>query len=249
MKSIPLYICLILILLTACKRHKDQIAEHPKNLALIIGDPVDYGMDSTVMFPIGANYNPKIVKNEESEIGGGSFNAISFKKNTSTLYDKRASSEFINSNTEDFDIRNILFYDKVSGNSFPITSDTLHILSFAIHSEFRKPLIFFRIVKSDLNKDGIYDNSDAVMLYTSGLNGKQFTKITPENEHFLDYFYYPETNKILIKTSIDIDKDNKFSEKDETNFREMHLLNPQFGREIFTNSLKDSLKMQINALK
>jgi len=247
-----LFICCTLFL-ASCKMFgkKDKVAPSSKALALVIGNPFDFGLDSVIAFPVGANYNPKIISNESPE-NNGSFSSetkLTFSKNTTTKYDKRATTEFINSSEQDFDIRNILFYDKITGQTFPLINDTLHILSFGIHKEFKKPLVFYRVVKIDINKDNKYNSEDAVMLYTSDLRGKNFTQITPENEQFFDYFYYPETNTILIKTAIDIDKDNKFTEIDETNFREMKILDPHFGKEIFSKSLKDSLRQQINVLQ
>lgn len=251
------YILLATVVLTSCScfNKKDTVAPNAGSLALVIGNPVDFGLDSVIAFPVGANYNPKINEKRKEDIAkngtvnNGATSSFSFTKSTTNNYDRNASSEFINSSENDFDIRNILFYDKLTGKSFPLISDTLHILSFAIHKEFKNELIFYRIVKNDINKDNKYNSADAVMLYTSDLKGKKFTQITPENEQFFDYFYYPETNTILVKTAIDIDKDNKFTEIDETNFREMKIADPKFGREIFTSSLKDSLRKQINILK
>lgn len=249
------YILIIAIACTSCFNKKETVAPNAGSLALVIGNPVDFGLDSVIAFPVGANYNPKINEKRKEDIAkngtvnNGATSSFSFTKSTTNNYDRNASSEFINSSENDFDIRNILFYDKLTGKSFPLINDTLHILSFAIHKEFKNELIFYRIVKNDINKDNKYNSADAVMLYTSDLKGKKFTQITPENEQFFDYFYYPETNTILVKTAIDIDKDNKFTEIDETNFREMKIADPKFGREIFTSSLKDSLRKQINILK
>lgn len=249
-KNIISIICITLLSSCNLFKKKETVAPNAKELALVIGNPFDFGLDSVIAFPVGANYNPKISSNNnESDQEVSSDNAVTFSKNSVAKYDKRATTEFVNSSERDFDIRNILFYDKITGQTFPLINDTLHILSFAIHKEFKKPLVFYRVVKIDINKDNKYNSADAVMLYTSDLRGKNFTQITPENEQFYDYFYYPETNTILIKTSIDVDKNKKFTELDETNFREMKILNPQFGKEIFSASLKDSLRKQINVLK
>ncbi|MBX7224586.1 MAG: hypothetical protein K1X55_01020 [Chitinophagales bacterium] len=262
MKYLLFFLLFGFVLLQGCNRpNKPTIATHPEELALIIGNPVDYGLDSVLAFPVGANYNPKLVEKEKESsesveitksqqgLYAATEDKLSFKKRDVALYDKNASSEFFNEQEEDFDIRNILFYAKENGNTFPLTNDTLHILSFAIHKEFANPLIFYRVVKRDINLDKKYNSKDAVMLYTSKLNGKEFTQITPENEQYFDYFYYPEKNVILIKTAIDIDNDKKFTEIDETNFRELKLNAPAMGREIFSKSLKDSLRNQINQLQ
>ncbi len=249
------FIYLILVLFSvACKKNlkKNPQLNIPKNYSLIIGNPLDEIFENTLLFPLGANYNPEITgqKNENLDIKE-SKNGLSFynvSNANAILYDTRASNEYVNNSEDLYDIRNILFYNKSTGASYPLTKDTLHILSFAIHKEFKKHLIFYRVVKKDINKDKIYNKKDAVMLYTSDLNGNNFTAITPENEQFIDYFYYPENNVILVKTTINIDNNTVFDEKDETNYRELNINEPKLGREIFNKSFKDSLKAQIKSL-
>lgn len=259
---------LALLLFASCRNLRpdpDEIAGKPYAMALVIGNPIDYGEQGLLMFPIGANYNPKIepkVEKETEKVNEAlsstatSKDSYNFKttdngfvENQSVLWDSRANKEYVNQNEEDFDIRNILFYDKLSGSSYILSVDTMHVLSFSIHKEFDNPLIFYRVVKMDINKDGKYNSTDAVMLYVSDMEGKSFIQVTPSNEQFFDYFYYPETQSILIKTALDIDKDSKFTALDETNFREMRLSKPAFGKEIFTKSMKDSLKSQMSVLK
>lgn len=251
MKSTTYVIIIILLLTTSCrKKRKINKIDTPKNYSLIIGNPVDGIFDNVLLFAVGANYNPQITegRNENLEIID-SKNGLSFSANAlNNKYDYKADSEYVNNSEDLYDIRNILFYNKSTGASYPLTKDTLHILSFAIHKEFKKSLIFYRVVKKDINADKIYNKKDAVMLYTSDLNGNNFTQITPENEQFIDYFHYPENNIILVKTNINIDNNKQFDEKDETNYRELNIDNPKMGREIFNKSFKDSLKSQIKSL-
>ena len=247
----------IILSLAACLLIFSCAEEKPKNvksanISLVIGNPVNYGLKNTLLFPIGGNYNPSITEGAKSagygdsnvNEGTGKNGSIAFfsRNSASDQIDKSASYEYMNKREEEFDIRNLLFYDQVTRTTYPLVKDTIHILSFALHNEFTKPLIFFRIVKKDINKDGKFNSKDAVMLYISETNGKNLVQTTPDNEQFFDYFYYPETKSILAKTSIDIDKDSTFTELDETNFREVLLDSPAFGREIFSKSLKDSLR-------
>lgn len=216
------------------------------NTSVIIGDPMDCGIDSMVIFPTGTCYLPS---EEELKEKGGSEESqdevLSFKsRGKGDQYDKMAEREWGNTNENIFDIRNILFHDLNTGNSYPLLSDTAHILSFALHKEFSNPQIFYRIVMQDYNGDKKYNSSDPVMLFTSDLNGKNLTKVTPDNEQFIDYFYYPKTQKILVKTIVDRNNDKKFTKSDETNFRELTLKEPTLGREIFSSALKDSLRIQ-----
>lgn len=245
MKTISLFFILLVFELSvsSCKNSK-QNKNDSDSISLIIGDPLDYGVAGTLIFPVGSNYNPAVFNDENDEIAeiNKKLN-ISFASNSSSSFnDRHADAEWINPSEQQFDIKNILFYDQKTGKSFPLLKDTLHILSFAIHKEFKKDLIFYRIVRTDINKDKKYNSDDAVMLYCSNLHGDSLTQLTPDNERFLDYFYYDSTQTILVKTMIDANRDSTYSVTDETNFREVNLLSPAPGREIFSKSLKDSLR-------
>ncbi|MCX6231210.1 MAG: hypothetical protein NTZ33_06670 [Bacteroidetes bacterium] len=222
-----------------------------KNNALIIGNPLDCGIENLLIFPVGSNYKAVVYESSENEADikfAKSSGKLSFSLNTSSsLYDRAAEKEYLNTDEDKFDIRNILFYDLSTGKTYPLVTDTLHILSFAIHREFGKALIFYRVVKNDNNSDSIYNSKDPVMLFISDIYGKNLTQITPADEQFSEYTYYKQTKTILIKSIIDSDKDKCFTNIDETNFREMKILEPKMGREIFAKSLKDSLRTQLKA--
>ncbi|MBT4339331.1 MAG: hypothetical protein HOD63_12130 [Bacteroidetes bacterium] len=242
-----------LILSVSCNKKEtvekkvDEAVVSVKSDALIIGDPFKYGIENLVLFPVGSNYKPKVYEKRFLKSSSAKQSAIdisfSFKMNTvGYFYDTNASTEYINVDEDQFDIRNILFYNLKTGVSYPLIHDSLHILSFALHKDYDNPLIFYRVVKNDNNKDSIFNKNDAVMLYVSDLYGKNFTQITPEDEHYVNYTLYSERKTILIKTIIDSDNDSSFTVVDETNFREMSLDKPAMGRSIFSNTLKDSLR-------
>ncbi|MFZ4800016.1 MAG: hypothetical protein ACOYMA_21180 [Bacteroidia bacterium] len=241
---------IVLVLISSCgksrfNKEKKTMVSNDTN-SLIIGDPFDIGVDNILIFPTGSNYKPNVFENQKSDGIISSFTSkisLSFKSNGATLNDRFANTEYINSNENEFDIRNIIFYNLKNKQSYPLIKDTLHILSFALHKEFSNPLIFYRVVKYDNNNDSIFNSADPVVLYISDLNGNHLTQITPENEKFIDYFYYPQTNNILVKTIIDSNNDKVFSIADETNFREINLKNPAEAKDIFSKSLKDSLRM------
>lgn len=219
---------------------------------LVIGDPLDCGFNHQLMFPIGTSYRPEVIEPSEMAdgfIAGLSDVTYSFTINSSAnAYDKLADLEYINNNGEDYDITDILFYDIESGESYPLVGeqDTLHILSFAIHKEFDNPLIFYRVVKEDYHCDTLYNALDPIMLYVSPLNGDTMIQVTPEGEQFVDYFYYPEQQKILAKTRVDADRDSLFSVIDETNFVEIDLNQPSRGKPLFSTDLKEQLKGKLN---
>jgi len=218
--------------------------------SLIIGDPLDCGIPNTLMFPIGTSYNPKVhgeKKAEEYNVNGDAEGNMTFSKNTISNYDRFAQEEYANNNQNDFDITNILFYDLETGDSYPlITDDTLHILSFAIHNEFENPLIFYRAVRNDFNDDEKFSALDPILLLVSPLAGDTMIQVTPNDEQFIDYFYYSDTQKILAKTRIDADHDEVYTASDETNFVELELNSPGYGKPLFDESLKNDLKGKLN---
>ncbi|MFI5172491.1 MAG: hypothetical protein ACHQFW_08875 [Chitinophagales bacterium] len=252
MRTTHLFFVITLLLIGySCSNKKSIEIINPENISLVIGNPVSYGLDSVLLFPVGGNYNPKI--NEAAKKVAitdqyADYNAettgFGFSENSAdNRYDRLASSEYYNERENEFDIRNILFYNKLSGTTYPLIKDTMHILSFSIHNEYKRPLIFYRIVKKDINGDKKFNSKDAVMLFISNNDGMNLVQVTPDNEQFFDYFYYSETNSILVKTAIDIDADKIFTTADETNFREVKLDIPAYGREIFSKGMKDSLKV------
>jgi hypothetical protein len=255
MKMKPgLLIIIFLLILTSCNPKAEEPAKPKlkKNDALIIGNPLNYGMENLLLFPVGANYKPEVVESENKPVNEPpqkKGEVLSFTVNVNdAYYDRSASQEYVNTDEDKFDIRNILFYDLKTGKTYPLLSDTLHILSFALHKEFEKPLIFYRIVRKDINHDSIFNSSDPVMLFISDLSGTGLIQITPDEEKFVDYTYYPQTKIILVRTIVDTDRDGQFTMYDETNFREMPITAPAMGKEIFNKSLKDSLRKQLKVL-
>jgi hypothetical protein len=236
-------------LMVSCKgKPVEDQNNKAKDMPLVIGNPLDYGIRDILIFPVGASYQPMVFEKERNEISVKTnlrdATTLNFATNSSAFNDRLAKQEYINVNEDVFDIRNILFYDLKTGKTVTLINDTVHILSFALHREFSSPKIFYRVVKKDVNKDRIFNSADAVMLYVSNEAGDSLVQVTPENEQFVDYFYYAQTNTMLIKTVIDVDHDGRFTISDETNFRELKIGNPGMAREIFTKSLKDSLRHQ-----
>ncbi len=235
----------------SCTSKKEDTSNHVP--ALVIGNPMDYGNAEMLLFPVGVNYyQPQINERPPEEKlrdfgdGTGSSNVMTFKTRTANLYDNNASMEYYNPSEEDSDIRNILFYNLETKITKPLLSDSLHILSFAIHREFERPCIFYRMVREDFNQDGKYNSADPVMLYISNLSGDSLVQITPDGQLFSEYFYYPKQQMILVKTMVDMDQDKVFTKIDETSIIEVDLRNPKVGKEIFDPSLKDQLRLLVN---
>ncbi len=239
--------------LFSCKPVPSEIAATPTrdSTGVIIGNPFSYGLSNYMIFPVGCNYSPSIYEAPQiaqdfvtmNGAAGCSFTVNVADANAYWDSNTQAGYEYINPYSQFYDIRNILFYDMKSGETHPLTKDTVHILSFAIHHDYYRPQIFYRIVKEDINNDRMYNELDPVMLYTSNLLGDSLVQLTPDNEQYAEYFYYENTQTILIKTNMNPDNDTSFATVMETNFREVRLSTPAMGKEIFSQGLRDSLRV------
>ena len=257
MKLIPT--TLIVFLLFSCSRSTPEEVSAPEvqvdidsSKSLVIGDPVTYSIKELLIFPVGKPYTPRIIK-KKFPLKPGLYTfydtvVLRFNKTHSwdfssgSAHDKNATVEYMNVQQERHDIQNILFYNKKTKESYSLYHDSLHILSFAIHEDYKVPMIFYRIVKSDFNGDSMFTEEDAVILYVSDLDGKNFRQITPDNQQYQGYTEYLDDEMILVKTLIDRNQDSTYSAADETDFTEIDLNNPSFGRSIFSEGLKDSLR-------
>jgi hypothetical protein len=221
----------------------------PDTAGVIIGNPLDYGVVNYMIFPVGCNYSPDIYDNPEIAddfININGVGAVTFAwtdANGCSATNSATTYGYSNPYSQFYDIRNILFYDKRTGETHPLTTDTIHILSFAIHRDYHRAQIIYRIVKEDINNDSMYNDLDPVMLYTSNLLGDSLTQLTPDDEQYVEYFYYEDTQKILVKTNMNPDNDTSFATVMETNFREIDLSHPALGKEIFSQGLRDSLRV------
>ncbi len=241
--------------LFSCKPVPSEIAQTPitDSAGVIIGNPFSYGLSNYMIFPVGCNYSPDIYENPQIAVdfvnqnGVGAVTLTVSDASGCVATNSAAGAsygwEYSNPYAQFYDIRNILFFDKRTGLSKPLTHDTVHILSFAIHNDYKRPQIFYRIVKEDINNDSMYNELDPVMLYTSSLLGDSLVQLTPDNEQYSEYFYYEDTQTILIKTNMNPDNDTSFATVMETNFREVHLSTPSLGKEIFSQGLRDSLRV------
>jgi hypothetical protein len=218
---------------------------------LSIGEPLNYGLDSMLVFPIGRAYYELEVKEDKDAMKKKRRSAsnrrtkiskVEFSPNTGLRpYDIMAEDEYVNRDLGEFDIRNMLFYNSFTQEKYPLTESKLHILSFGLHREFSRKMIFYRVVLKDYNGDGFYNDEDPVVLCISDLYGKNFVQVTSDDEQFMDYDYNEETETIMIKTLVDSDNNKKFNEVDEMSFSTMKINEPAMATKIFTEDIKATM--------
>jgi hypothetical protein len=248
MKTNGLLIFVLAVTLSGCfKARKEPISSSNSDgikvpsTALITGDPIDFYNNKMLVFPVGGMHyeTAPADKNSRINLKGSFFNVTSIGN---AYYDADVTSEYRVANEENDEVKNLIFYNKFTKEKYLLTDSALSIISFSVHKEFKEHLIFYEIVKNDFNNDSLKNSKDAVILFISTTDGKNFVQLSPDNEKYLTYFFYPETNTLLIKSVIDTDKDKHFSDGEETRFTEIDLKNPQIGRDIFADEFKKQLK-------
>ncbi len=247
--SNALHTGLIVMSLAGCKepikkKEVHRIKKYEKG-SLVIGNPVKLNDDLPLLFPVGSSYIPKVFEDPRN-IKHTEDIRIQFIDNAAAnYYDRGSSKEYIVPTQYDYDITNILFHDLRKDVTYELTSDTIHILSFAIHNELRPRKIFYRVVKRDYNDDDRYDSKDPVVLYMSNKDGTDFTQLSSDDQQFVDYFLYDNNRIMLVKTVIDSNQDSLFSANDETSFIKFNINQPGEQKNIFSDSLKTNLKKQL----
>lgn len=253
------------ITLITCQNTPEVIVEAKPIPQLIIGDPSDYGSDSLIVFPVGMTFVP--VETSGNRVNNGEPSSEDYAAEetvneangrSSYNYNVKMQDKGLTSNTygtyqvyenldvENVDIRNLIFYNKFTGESRKLLDQKLHIISFSIHYEFGdEPIIMYDVVKNDYNGDSLYNSSDPVMLFISDMSGNNFIQLTPEDETYLTYFYYSESDRLLLKVSKDGDGNKKFDPYDQTIFREVDLTNPQMGKTLFGEDMIKDLTDQL----
>lgn len=264
-------LCSSFMLITACSEENVDLVQEELKPQLIIGDPSEYGSDSLIVFPVGMTYvMPTSVPGEnESDRSADSYEkdlemyaaeetVNEANGRTSLNYNVKMQDQGMMSNSygsfqvyenldvENVDIRNLIFYNKFSGASKKLLDDKLHIISFSIHYEFGdEPIIMYDIVKNDYNGDSLYNHQDPVMLFISDMSGNNLIQLTPEDETYLTYFYYAESDRLLLKVSKDGDGNKSFDPYDQTIFREVDLKNPAMGENLFGDEMIQDLMDQL----
>ncbi|MBP6236800.1 MAG: hypothetical protein KA536_11680 [Saprospiraceae bacterium] len=117
---------------------------------------------------------------------------------------------------------NILFYNRETGENRLLTENKLRI-SY-IHAK-RKNLdedekimskkILYEIGDIDFNNDKTLDDKDPEYLFSSEINGLNFKRISPINEHLQYFEVIPKSEQLLIRTLRDTNQDSIFNTKDE----------------------------------
>ncbi|WP_431292160.1 hypothetical protein [Pedobacter sp. P26] len=145
---------------------------------------------------------------------------------------------------------NLIFYNIISGKSELLTNAKMIINSFSIgHSEnpnnrqttLSDQFIYYDITDSDNDGDKKLTPKDPKKLYLSNLQGKSFTRISPNNYDLSSWKIDDKHDLILMDLIKDSNGDKEFNDKDEV---EYFVYNLKTGvlKAVFDQKIKDEIK-------
>jgi hypothetical protein len=145
---------------------------------------------------------------------------------------------------------NLIFYNIISGKSELLTKEKMIINSFNIgHSEnahnrqatLSNQFIYYNITDSDYNGDKKLTSKDPNKLYLSNLEGKSFTRISPNNYNLSSWKIDDKHDLILMDLIKDSNGDKEFNDKDEVEYL-VYNLKTRSLKAVFDQKFKDEVK-------
>ncbi|BAU05295.1 hypothetical protein NIES592_16610 [Fischerella major NIES-592] len=163
------------------------------------------------------------------------------------LKDKNQDRLYSYENRYNYYYNNIIFYGKKDGKINILLNKKAIINGFDLLEEKKagkssSRYWLYQIIDSDTNGDQKLDTQDAKIGYLSDLSGNNLQQITPNNSQILNWTLVQSAGAIFIKILKDSDNDQKFTEKDETNFIRVNLDKPVIGSEIISDEIEQKIK-------
>jgi len=145
--------------------------------------------------------------------------------------------------------KRILFADKVPIiEEYPNENDFQYMdkreIDYHKLKKTRKDKLFYKIIDTDFNKNGVIDYADPSNLFMSDLNGENFAKISPTDINLQTWKFMDSTKNVIEITGYkDSDENLKFeSDKDEKVILLLNLNNLQQIKNIFPSDFQNNLK-------
>lgn len=124
-----------------------------------------------------------------------------------------------------------IFFQELNSEEFVPLSDKAIVITSAvflrkIFENTGRGLLLYTVYDRDSNGDEALGEDDVRSLYISGINGKNFRKLTTEGQTFLDHSTLESLNRVYFRSYEDTNADNRLGEEDR-----MHLFYVDFSAE------------------
>ncbi|MEL6559527.1 MAG: hypothetical protein AAFQ94_15155 [Bacteroidota bacterium] len=200
---------LLIVLMIACQEKKPQLES-------IADENLTTEQVDSILNQFKFTYESPIIIDSSSQV----MIPISTK-----LLDRRKSYSKDGYYSEDYPrYWNILFYNRVSGETRLLTENKVRISSIYVNKDDEyleehrviKGKVLYEIGDTDTNHDGKLSGKDLEYLFSSETDGTNLKRISPINEELQYFQVIPNTKEILIRTLRDINQDSIFNRYDET---------------------------------
>ncbi len=161
-------------------------------------------------------------------IGEFSFNDGSSK----IKYSNSGKDNFVVSNSSENEITGYLTnfkFQAIGSDSLSVLTDkpvlierVTYLKNFA--DKTKKQLLVYVLEDMDSNKDGKLDADDIRDLYISGIDGKNFTKLSADYQEFIDWNLVEAQNRLYFRTIEDVNKNGAFDKSDRIHYNFVDLL-------------------------
>lgn len=229
MKNYTLYILLFSIMLsTSCKKEEDKpkvIYESPKTSTSLVVDttkvliadlPIHMEGTNYLLFPVGD-------LNFSKRTNYGSSNRSNSVSYTVSNYGEYEITGFLN---------NIKFKEIGKDTLYALTDKRVIIQSATYLKENavknKQNIMVYVLEDMDTNKDAKLDESDIKTLYVSTIDGKNFTKLSPDFQEVIDWKYIETTNSIYFRTVEDTNKNGEMDSSDKIFYSKVNLLDKEW---------------------
>ena len=144
------------------------------------------------------------------------------------------------------DLHNVIFYNKVTEEEYPLIEKRELINNFYIPQKPSKDtvktnFIIFSTISDDYNKDGKIDKDDGETVFICDIEGKNKKQITDNNITLLKWEIDLKYDILFLIIKEDTDDNKKFTNADEIKILRTSISNPGIPVEIIRDSLKNDL--------
>ena len=249
-KNFLIAISILIIIVLACGRgkrdeEKEETTEKSKKEKIenkedeeikekiVYGNPIIIENSDLVLIPVTLT--------ETDEDFFGRIKKEYFDNNQSfSPYSQSFSSFNLN------DLHNVIFYNKVTEEEYPLIEKRELINNFYIPQKPSKDtvktnFIIFSTISDDYNKDGKIDKDDGETVFICDIEGKNKKQITDNNITLLKWEIDLKYDILFLIIKEDTDDNKKFTNADEIKILRTSISNPGIPVEIIRDSLKNDL--------
>ncbi|TQD38707.1 hypothetical protein [Haloflavibacter putidus] len=120
-------------------------------------------------------------------------------------------------------LHNLKFQRLDSENLTQLTNKNIRIQTVTflrnLFDNTGKQILIYRILDKDTNRDNKLDDNDIKTLYSSNINGSNFTKLTSDFQELIDWKVLDIKNRLYFRSVEDTNKNGEFDKEDKIHYQ------------------------------